>query len=103
MAPAEKKTLNQKINALQFEATAQKKARELIMRELKNERRKRQRLMAKTKGLSSKDLLDLLTDRAGESGGSDSVSSSPAGSSGDNAGNGGSAASGSASSSTRAA
>ena len=56
-------TLQQRIKALVEEQAAQKKARKQVLKELKNNRRKRSRLLKKTKGLSDGDLIELLRGR----------------------------------------
>ena len=88
-------TISAKIEELMGAQKEAKKAREEIQKELKNEKRKRHRIMKKTKGLSNSDLVDILAERRSKSG--RGVSPSPA------EDEGGSGASGSGSASAKAA
>ena len=86
--------VSKKISELMTAQKAAKTARDDIKKELRNERRKKQRIMSKAKGLSNSDLCNILAERKVNK----SVSPLPAvGEGGDGASG---SASGSASSST---
>ena len=72
-----KNGMRDKIKNLVEEQAACKASRKKVLKELKNERRKRNRLLNKTRGLSDADLIELLRDRHDKLG-EDSVSPSPA-------------------------
>ena len=55
--------ISKKIAELMTAQKAAKKARDSIKKELRNERRKKQRIMSKAKGLSNSDLVNILAER----------------------------------------
>ena len=67
----------EKIRQLQAQARQQKEERTSVQKELKNARMRRSRLVKKTKGLSSADLMELMAER-GARAASSCVSLSPA-------------------------
>ena len=69
--------IGNKIKELQNLAKAQQEQRKAIQKELKNARTRRSRLMKKTKGLSSADLMELMAERGAREAAS-GVSPSPA-------------------------
>ena len=68
--------ISKKISELMTAQNAAKKAGDDIKKELKNERRKRQRIMPKAKGLSNSNLVNILAERSAKNDGG--VSLSPA-------------------------
>ena len=55
--------ISKKISELMTAQKAAKQARDDIKKELRNERRKKQRIMSKAKGLSNSDLVNILAER----------------------------------------
>ena len=73
-------SIGKKIVDLREQVKARKDEKKVLQRELKNAREKRKRLMSKTRGLSTNDLMDLMAERAAMNAEADAngVSPSPA-------------------------